>query len=86
MVGLLFTLSLTGTLIELFRPHKGSNYFPKVPTTLVYRRDNESMVDWGHGAKRTMIKPHAGKHHVQVSNFKLLLDEHLGRTLDEPSR
>ncbi|KAI7884680.1 hypothetical protein K492DRAFT_221324 [Lichtheimia hyalospora FSU 10163] len=58
-------------------PHKGSNYFPKVPTTLVYRRDNQSMVDWGHGAKRTMIKPYAGKHNVQVSNFKLLLDENL---------
>ncbi|KAI9315669.1 hypothetical protein BX666DRAFT_1878862 [Dichotomocladium elegans] len=67
-------------------PNKGGSFFPKVPTTLVYRRSDESLVDWGYGAKKVMIKPYAAKQNVLVGQFKLLLDEDLGRTIHTPAK
>ncbi|KAI9271876.1 hypothetical protein BDA99DRAFT_569640 [Phascolomyces articulosus] len=70
-------------------PQKGGNYYPKVPTLSVYPRLNEKhqsetpkrpvLSGWGHGAKKTMLKPGATKHNVLLSRFKLHLDESLKR-------
>ncbi|KAI9271858.1 hypothetical protein BDA99DRAFT_306633 [Phascolomyces articulosus] len=69
-------------------PHKAGNFFPKVPTLSVYQRHNQqrtqslrrtALSEWGHGAKRTMLKPHADKQNVLLSHIKLHLDESLHR-------
>ncbi|KAI9473985.1 MAG: hypothetical protein EXX96DRAFT_529019 [Benjaminiella poitrasii] len=59
-------------------PHKGGNFYPKTPTLLAYKRsDPTTMVEWGHGAKKIMLKPQAAKENIILSNFKLNLDESL---------
>ncbi|KAI9271856.1 hypothetical protein BDA99DRAFT_501175 [Phascolomyces articulosus] len=70
-------------------PHKAGNFFPKVPTLSVYPRRNQqqqtqapgqaTVSEWGHGAKRAMLKPHAAKQNILLSHFKLHLDESLHR-------
>ncbi|KAI9271864.1 hypothetical protein BDA99DRAFT_477977 [Phascolomyces articulosus] len=67
-------------------PHKGGNFFPKVPTLSVYPRRNKQQLsgrsalsEWGHGAKKAMLKPGADKQNVLLSQFKLHLDESLHR-------
>lgn len=64
------------------RPHKAGNYFPKVPTLSLYSsQDAAHLREWGYGAKKAMLKPHAAKLNVQLSNFKLWLSsEHEGET------
>jgi hypothetical protein len=44
------------------------------------------MVDWGHGAKKMMLKPQAAKENIILSNFKLNLDETLHRGIAENHR
>ncbi|KAG2204055.1 hypothetical protein INT47_007049 [Mucor saturninus] len=59
-------------------PHKGGNFYPKTPTLSVYKiSDPKTLVDWGHGAKKMMLKPQAAKENIILSNFKLNLDESL---------
>ncbi|KAI9271915.1 hypothetical protein BDA99DRAFT_433576 [Phascolomyces articulosus] len=65
-------------------PHKAGNFYPKVPTVSVYPRSEQSvspkrstLSDWGHGAKKTMLKPTAAKENILFSQFKLHLDESL---------
>ncbi|KAI8973362.1 hypothetical protein BDF20DRAFT_907002 [Mycotypha africana] len=59
-------------------PHKGGHYYPKTPTLSVYKRANPSVLrDWGHGAKKVMLRPHAEKENILLKNFKLDLDETL---------
>ncbi|KAI7855560.1 hypothetical protein BDC45DRAFT_604795 [Circinella umbellata] len=70
-------------------PHKAGNFFPKVPTLSVYPRGNQQqsyesprrqkLLEWGHGAKKAMLKPHAAKQNILLSHFKLHLDESLHR-------
>ncbi|KAI9271903.1 hypothetical protein BDA99DRAFT_595156 [Phascolomyces articulosus] len=71
-------------------PQKGGYYFPKVPTLSVYPRHNQqkdtqspersTLTEWGHGAKKAMLKPHADKRNILLSRFKLHLDESLNNT------
>lgn len=69
------------------RPHKGGNFYPKVPTLSLYKRSDPSvMVEWGHGAKKMMLKPSAAKENIILSNFKLNLDESLNRSTAENHR
>ncbi|KAI9271859.1 hypothetical protein BDA99DRAFT_602584 [Phascolomyces articulosus] len=68
-------------------PLKEGNYFPKVPTLSVYPRHNRpqplyslrrtALSEWGYGAKKTLLKPHADKQNILLSQFKLQLDESL---------
>ncbi|KAI9271862.1 hypothetical protein BDA99DRAFT_557068 [Phascolomyces articulosus] len=66
-------------------PNKGGNFYPKVPTLSVYPRQNQSekssgrpaLSEWGHSAKKVMLKPRAAKQNVLLSQFKLQLDESL---------
>lgn len=68
-------------------PHKGGNFYPKVPTLSVYKRsDPQVLVDWGHGAKKMMQKPQSAKENIILSNFKLNLDESLHRGIAENNR
>ncbi|KAI9496191.1 hypothetical protein BDB00DRAFT_809414 [Zychaea mexicana] len=73
-------------------PHKAGNFFPKVPTLSVYPRQEPASLEqqqqqrrrpklseWGHGAKKAMLKPHAAKQNVLLSHFKLHLDDSLHR-------
>ncbi|KAI9271860.1 hypothetical protein BDA99DRAFT_477969 [Phascolomyces articulosus] len=66
-------------------PFKAGNFFPKVPTLSVYPRRNQqqqtgsTLSEWGHGAKKAMLKPAATKQNVLLSQFKLQLDESLKR-------
>ncbi|KAI9250223.1 hypothetical protein BDA99DRAFT_608518 [Phascolomyces articulosus] len=70
-------------------PHKGGNFYPKVPTVSVYPRNNQqdikttrrpTLSEWGHSAKKAMIKPGAARQNILLSQFKLHLDESLKRT------
>ncbi|KAG0165276.1 hypothetical protein DFQ28_008964 [Apophysomyces sp. BC1034] len=77
--------AFTHTTSEIFDvqkwPHKGGNYYPKTPTISVYKTTSPSMLaDWGHGAKKAMLKPRAAKENILLSNFKLNLDEQCRRT------
>ncbi|KAI9271861.1 hypothetical protein BDA99DRAFT_433353 [Phascolomyces articulosus] len=67
-------------------PQKGGNFYPKVPTLSVYPRQNQpgtklsgrsTLSDWGHSAKKAMLKPHSEKKNILLSQFKLQLDESL---------
>ncbi|KAI8391425.1 uncharacterized protein BYT42DRAFT_610659 [Radiomyces spectabilis] len=59
-------------------PHKNGSYYPKVPTLSVYKRSNpKHLLEWGHAAKKIMLKPQSTEHNILLSNFKLSLDEHL---------
>ncbi|KAI9271857.1 hypothetical protein BDA99DRAFT_433705 [Phascolomyces articulosus] len=69
-------------------PNKSGNFSPKIPTLSVYQRRNEqqrqssersSLSEWGYGAKKAMLKPHAAKQNILLSHFKLNLDESLQR-------
>ncbi|KAI9253529.1 hypothetical protein BDA99DRAFT_563105 [Phascolomyces articulosus] len=69
-------------------PHKSGNFYPKVPTVSVYPRKDQqqnnpfkrpTISEWGHGAKKAMLKPGATKQNVLLSKFKLHLDESLER-------
>ncbi|KAI8340001.1 hypothetical protein BC941DRAFT_419156 [Chlamydoabsidia padenii] len=61
-------------------PHKGGNYYPKTPTLSLYKKDqSQTLVDWGHGAKKTMQKPQVDKEYDLLMNFKLNLDSELRR-------
>lgn len=44
------------------------------------------MVEWGHAAKKLMLKPQAAKENIILSNFKLNLDESLHRGVAENHR
>ncbi|KAI9278974.1 hypothetical protein BDA99DRAFT_429418 [Phascolomyces articulosus] len=70
-------------------PHKGANFYPKVPTLSVYPCNNQqqrkssgraSLSEWGHSAKKAMLVPGAAKENVLLSQFKLHLDESLQRS------
>lgn len=41
------------------------------------------MVDWGHGAKKLMLKPQSAKENIILTNFKLNLDESLNKGVAE---
>ncbi|KAI9271874.1 hypothetical protein BDA99DRAFT_569638 [Phascolomyces articulosus] len=67
-------------------PHKGGNFYPKVPTAAVYPRNSQqqsksfgrsSLYKWGYSAKKEMLKPDADKESILISRFKLHLDESL---------
>ncbi|KAI9271822.1 hypothetical protein BDA99DRAFT_557033 [Phascolomyces articulosus] len=64
-------------------PHKAGNFSPKVPTLSVYPRRIQqqqtglTLSEWGHGAKKAMLKPAATKQNILLSRFKLQLDESL---------
>ncbi|KAI9250218.1 hypothetical protein BDA99DRAFT_564186 [Phascolomyces articulosus] len=60
-------------------PHKSGNFYPKVPTVSVYPRNQSTLSEWGHAAKKVMLKPGAAKQNVLLSQFKLHLDESLQR-------
>ncbi|KAI9271848.1 hypothetical protein BDA99DRAFT_569620 [Phascolomyces articulosus] len=70
-------------------PNKGGNFYPKVPTLSVYPRRNQGQLtqssgrstlsEWGHGAKKAMLKTHGAKENVLLSHFKLNLDKSLQR-------
>lgn len=69
------------------RPHKGGNFYPKTPTLSVYKRSDPTvMVEWGHGAKKMMLKPQAAKENIILAGFKLNLDETLHRGMAENHR
>jgi len=73
--------------IDDCRPHKGGSFYPKTPSISAYRRsDPATMVEWGHGAKKLMLKPQAAKENIILSNFKLNLDESLHRGVAENHR
>jgi hypothetical protein len=42
----------------------------------LYRKGSTEVLDWGHGARRTAMKPNSGDL-LLLSKFKLYLDEHL---------
>ncbi|GAA5805692.1 hypothetical protein EDC94DRAFT_625764 [Helicostylum pulchrum] len=68
-------------------PHKGGNFYPKTPTLSLYKKnDPQTLVEWGHGAKKMMLKPQAAKENIILSNFKLNLDESLQRGIAENHR
>ncbi|KAI7901283.1 uncharacterized protein BX663DRAFT_515501 [Cokeromyces recurvatus] len=68
-------------------PQKGGDFYPKTHTLLVYKRSNPIvMIEWGHGAKKMMLKPQAAKENIILSNFKLNLDESLQRGIAENYR
>ncbi|KAI9271871.1 hypothetical protein BDA99DRAFT_459670 [Phascolomyces articulosus] len=65
-------------------PHKGGNFYPKVPTVSVYPKQSSPfkrsvLSEWGHSAKKAMLKPDAIKQNILLSEFKLHLDESLHR-------
>ncbi|KAI9245657.1 hypothetical protein BDA99DRAFT_549197 [Phascolomyces articulosus] len=60
-------------------PHKSGHFYPKVPTVSVYPRNKSTLSEWGHAAKKVMLKPGAAKQNVLLSQFKLHLDESLQR-------
>ena len=69
------------------RPHKGGSFYPKTPSISAYKRsDPSTMVEWGHGAKKLMLKPQSAKENIILSNFKLNLDESLHRGVAENHR
>lgn len=66
--------------VSLIRPHKSGNYYPKTPTLSLYKKgEPHVLVDWGHGAKKTMQKPQVDKDYDLLANFKLNLDANLRR-------
>ncbi|KAI9271914.1 hypothetical protein BDA99DRAFT_534383 [Phascolomyces articulosus] len=69
-------------------PHKGSNFYPKVPTLSVYPRrttrqqgiiafNGSPISEWGYAAKKVMMRPDASEQNILLSQFKLQLDESL---------
>ncbi|KAI9253530.1 hypothetical protein BDA99DRAFT_574678 [Phascolomyces articulosus] len=69
-------------------PQKDGNFYPKVPTVSVYPRTDQqqsnpfnrlTLSEWGHRAKKAMLKPGATKQNVLLSQFKLQLDDSLNR-------
>lgn len=50
--------------------------YPKTPTLSLYRRGSPDLLDWGHGARRTAMKPNSTDL-LLLSKFKLYLDENL---------
>lgn len=72
---------------DLYRPHKGGSFYPKTPSISAYSRADPSvMTDWGHGAKKLMLKPQSAKENIILTNFKLNLDESLHRGVAENHR
>ncbi|KAI7904945.1 uncharacterized protein BX663DRAFT_501109 [Cokeromyces recurvatus] len=57
-------------------PKQNNNIYPKTPTLSLYRKGSTQILDWGHGARRTAIKPNSSDL-LLLSKFKLYLDEHL---------
>ncbi|KAI9302037.1 hypothetical protein BJ944DRAFT_242736 [Cunninghamella echinulata] len=61
-------------------PHSRGNYYPKTPTLSLYKRAEPSqLVEWGHAARKAMVKPQSDKSNILLSNFKLNLDTKLNR-------
>ncbi|OZJ04227.1 hypothetical protein BZG36_02962 [Bifiguratus adelaidae] len=60
-------------------PRSSAHYYPKTPTLTVYKKsDPTKVVAWGNAAKYIMARPDS-KNHIQLSKFKLNLDESLHR-------
>ncbi|KAI8091300.1 uncharacterized protein B0P05DRAFT_625058 [Gilbertella persicaria] len=80
-----FTHNTTPEVFDVQKwPHKGGNFYPKTPTLSAYKRSDPSkMIEWGHGAKKLMLKPQAAKENITLANFKLNLDETLQRGVAE---
>ncbi|CAO3635194.1 unnamed protein product [Mucor fragilis] len=57
-------------------PKQNNNVYPKTPTLSLYRKGSTQVLDWGHGARRTAMKPNSSDL-LLLSKFKLYLDEHL---------
>ncbi|KAG2233575.1 hypothetical protein INT48_009362 [Thamnidium elegans] len=57
-------------------PKQSNNVYPKTPTLSLYRKGSTEILDWGHGARRTAMKPNSSDL-LLLSKFKLYLDEHL---------
>ncbi|KAI7885933.1 uncharacterized protein EV154DRAFT_470549 [Mucor mucedo] len=57
-------------------PKQNNNVYPKTPTLSLYRKGSTEILDWGHGARRTAMKPNSSEL-LLLSKFKLYLDEHL---------
>jgi hypothetical protein len=71
-------------LVFFFRPQKGGNFYPKTPSLTAYKKASPGdLVEWGHAAKKLMLKPQTAKETILLANFKLDLDESLHRGLPE---
>ncbi|CAO0795958.1 unnamed protein product [Mucor circinelloides] len=83
-----FTHNTTPEVFDVQKwPHKGGSFYPKTPSISAYKRsDPNTMIEWGHGAKKLMLKPQAAKENIILSNFKLNLDESLHRGVAENHR
>ncbi|KAI9277976.1 hypothetical protein BC943DRAFT_364059 [Umbelopsis sp. AD052] len=57
-------------------PRQHNQVYPKTPTLSLYRRGSPELLDWGHGARRTAMKPNSTDL-LLLSKFKLYLDENL---------
>ncbi|KAG2191590.1 hypothetical protein INT46_008889 [Mucor plumbeus] len=83
-----FTHNTTPEVFDVQKwPHKGGSFYPKTPSISAYKRsDPSTIVEWGHGAKKLMLKPQSAKENIILSNFKLNLDESLHRGVAENHR
>ncbi|KAH8553127.1 hypothetical protein BGW37DRAFT_488514 [Umbelopsis sp. PMI_123] len=57
-------------------PRQHNQVYPKTPTLSLYRRGSPELLEWGHGARRTAMKPNSADL-LLLSKFKLYLDENL---------
>ncbi|KAI8387002.1 hypothetical protein BD560DRAFT_452538 [Blakeslea trispora] len=83
-----FTHNTTPEIFDVQKwPHKGGNFYPKTPTISAYKKSEPSkMIEWGHAAKKLMLKPQTAKENIVLTNFKLNLDETLHRGVAENHR